>query len=146
VQLIAWRILRRPPVLWRGPLLAASGVTVVWIAANLLYLPAVDYVFSYRKFAGELAGQLRAHGLAKGCVQAHRIPLPERAIIAYYGKIRFDREGSSEVCPVALHRDSKRSSLDDDPPPGVHGMWVLAWEGQRKARPDERWRIWVRNE
>ncbi len=145
LQLIAWRILRRPPVLWRGPLLAAGGVTAIWIAANLLYLPAVDYVFSYRKFAVELAAQLRARGLGQGCVQAHRIGLPERALIAYYGKIRFDREGSSESCPLALHHDSKRSTLDDDAPPGVHGMWTLSWEGQRRARPDERWRIWVRN-
>ncbi len=145
VQLIAWRVLRRPPVLWRGPLLAASGVTAVWIAANLLYLPAVDYVFSYRLFALELATQLRAHGLGQGCVQAHRVPLPERAIIAYYGKIRFDRDGSAESCPLALHHESRHSTLDEDPPPGVRGMWSLAWEGQRRVRPDEHWRIWVRN-
>lgn len=143
-QLIAWRILRRPRVLWRGPMLAAAGVTSVWITANLLFLPAVDYVFSYRTFAIELATQLQSRGLAQGCVQAHRIPLGERAIIAYYGKIRFDREGSSETCRLALHHDSRRSSLDDDPPPGVRGMWQLSWEGRRRARPEERWRIWTR--
>jgi len=143
-QLIAWRVLRRPRVLWRGPLLAAAGVTSVWMVANLLFLPAADYVFSYRAFATELARELQARGLADGCVQAHRIPLGERAIIAYYGKIRFDREGSAETCRLALHHDSRRSSLDDDPPPGVRGMWELSWEGHRRARPDERWRIWVR--
>jgi hypothetical protein len=146
VQLIAWRILRRPPVLWRGPLLAAAGVTVVWIAANLLYLPAVDYVFSYRKFAVELGGQLRAHGLGTGCVQAHRIPLPERAMLAYFGRIRFDRDGSAESCPLALQHASRRPALDDIPPAtGVHDTWTPVWEGQRRVRPDEHWRIWVRN-
>ena len=143
-QLIAWRVIRRPRVLWRGPLLAAAGVTSVWLIANLLFLPAVDYVFSYRAFATEVAAQLQARGLGKGCVQAHRIPLGERAILAYYGKIRFDREGSAETCRLALHHDSRRSSLDDDPPPGVQGMWELSWEGHRRARPDERWRIWLR--
>jgi len=143
-QLIAWRVLRRPRVLWRGPLLAAAGVTSVWVTANLLFLPAVDYVFSYRAFAGEIAAQLQARGLGQGCVQAHRIPPGERAIIAYYGKIRFDREGSAETCRLALHHDSRRSVLDDDAPPGVLGMWQLSWEGHRRARPDERWRIWVR--
>lgn len=145
IQLIVWRIVRRPPVLWRGPLLAACGVTAVWISVNLLYLPAVDYIFSYRKFALEVASQLRARGLGQGCVQAHRIPLPERAMIAYYGNIRFDRDGSSESCPLALHHDSRRSVLDNDAPPGVRGMWRLAWEGQRRARDDDRWKIWVRN-
>jgi hypothetical protein len=146
VQLIAWRVLRRPPVLWRGPLLAACGVAAIWIAANLLYLPAVDYIFSYRKFAIELGTQLRARGLGQGCVQAHRLPLAERAIIAYYGGVRFDRDGSAESCRLALHHSNRRSALDDDPPPGVRGMWKLAWEGERRVRPDERWRIWVRND
>jgi hypothetical protein len=145
IQLILWRVLRRPPVLWRGPLLAGAGVTVVWFAANLLYLPAVDYIFSYRKFALEVAAQLRARGLGQGCVQAHRVPLAERAMFAYYGKLRFDREGSSESCRLALHHDSRRSTLDDDPPPGVRGMWQLSWEGQRRVRPDDHWKIWVRN-
>ncbi len=143
-QLIGWRILRRPRVLWRGPMLAAAGVTIVWITANLLFLPAVDYVLSYRSFAMELAERLHARGLNDGCVQAHRIPMGERAIIAYYGGVRFDREGSSETCRLALHFESRRSALDNDPPPGVHGMWELAWEGRRRARPDEIWRIWVR--
>ncbi len=144
IQLVAWRILRRPRVLWRGPMLAAAGVTFVWINVNLLFLPAVDYVFSYRRFAQEVSAQLRALGVAHGCVQAHRIPLAERALLAYYGKLRFDRDGSAETCRFALHRDSRRSMLDNDPPPGVHGMWELAWESHRQARPDERWRIWVR--
>jgi hypothetical protein len=143
-QIVAWRVLRRPRVLWRGPLLAAAGVTAVWITANVLFLPAVDYVFSYRTFAGELSAQLRARGLGQGCVQAHRIPLTERALIAYYGKLRFDQEGSAETCRFALHRESRRSSLDEDPPPGVRGMWELAWEGRRRVRPEERWRIWAR--
>jgi hypothetical protein len=144
VRIIAWRVLRRPRVLWRGPLLDAAGITAVWITVNLLFLPAVDYVFSYRAFATELAAQLRARGLGQGCVQAHRVPLAERAMIAYYGKIRFDREGSAETCRFALHHESRRSALDEDPPPGVRGMWDLAWEGHRRVRPDERWRIWAR--
>jgi hypothetical protein len=143
-QIVAWRVLRRPRVLWRGPLLAAAGVTAVWITVNVLFLPAVDYVFSYRAFAVEVAAQLHTRGLGQGCVQAHRIPLDERAVIAYYGKIRFDREGSAETCHFALHRESRRSALDEDPPPGVRGMWELAWEGHRRVRPEERWRIWVR--
>lgn len=145
IQLIVWRVARRPPVLWRGPLLAACGVTAIWIAANLLYLPAVDYIFSYRHFATDVAAQLRARGLGSGCVLAHRISLPERAILAYYGGIRFDREGSAQGCRLALHHESRRSALDEDPPPGVRGTWSLGWEGARRARPDERWRIWVRN-
>jgi hypothetical protein len=143
-QIVAWRVLRRPRVLWRGPLLAAAGITAVWMTVNVLFLPAVDYVFSYRSFAVEVAAQLRARGLGQGCVQAHRVPLAERAVIAYYGGIRFDQEGSAETCRFALHRESRRSALDEDPPPGVRGMWELAWEGHRRARPEERWRIWSR--
>jgi hypothetical protein len=109
-----------------------------------LYLPAVDYIYSYRVFAQDVAKQLQSRGLGEGCVQAHRIPLADRAILAYYGKIRFDRTGSSETCRLALHRESRRSTLDNDPPPGVRGMWEQVWEGRRKASPDERWRVWQR--
>jgi len=144
VQLMAWRVARRPRVLWRGPLLAAAGVTVVWGGANLLFLPAVDYVLSYRTLAQEVAHELQARGLGGGCVQAHRVPLAERALLAYYGQIRFDREGSAETCRLALHREMRRSPIDNDPPPGVRGMWEPAWEGHRRVKPDERWRIWIR--
>lgn len=143
-NLIVWRVLARPRVLWRGPMLAAAGVIIAWIVANALFLPAVDYIFSYRAFSLEIASQLKARGLGQGCVQAHRVPLPERAMIAYYGKIRFDRDGSAETCRFALHHVSRRSTLDNDPPPGVRGMWELAWEGHRRVRPDEQWRIWER--
>jgi len=143
-QLITWRVLRRPRVLWRGPLLAAAGVTSVWMTANLLFLPAVDYVFTYRTFATEVSTQLLARGLGLGCVQAHRVPLGERAIFAYYGKIRFESAGSDETCRFALHHDVKRSLLDEDSPPGGRSVWELVWEGHRRARPDERWRIWKR--
>ena len=143
-QIVAWRVLRRPRVLWRGPLLAAAGVTAAWITANVLFLPAVDYVFSYRSFATEVAAQLHARGLGQGCVQAHRIPLAERAVLAYYGKIRFGNESTPETCRFALHREARRSALDEDPPPGLRGAWELSWEGRRRVHPDERWRIWSR--
>ncbi len=144
VQLLIWRIRRRPQVLWRGAFLAAAGISAVWIVANALFLPAVDYALSYRSFARELATELRSRGIADGCVQAHRVAPAERALLAYYGKLRFDRDDSPETCRFALHHDARRSSLDEDPPPGVRGMWELAWEGRRRARPEERWRIWAR--
>jgi len=144
IQLIAWRVLRRPRVLWRGPMLAAAGVTVLWITAVLLFLPTVNYLFSYRGFAIEVAAQLNARGLGSGCVQAHRIPPAERAMLAYYGRIRFGNETTPETCRFALHREARRSALDEDPPPGLRGAWELSWEGRRRVHPDERWRIWTR--
>lgn len=144
VLLILWRVRKRPAVLWRGPLLAAAGITAVWIQANLLYLPALNHVFSYRPFATDIASQLRARNLLSQCVLAQQVPPFERAVLAYDGGIRFQREGRNETCRVAITHDIHRSSLDDIAPPGVLGSWTLVWETRRRQRPEEHWQIWVR--
>jgi 4-amino-4-deoxy-L-arabinose transferase-like glycosyltransferase len=146
--LVAWRIRVRPRVLWRGPLLSAGGVVMLWFVVNALYLPAVDYIFSLRMMAQEIATQVRFQlppaQAAAACIQTHRVPLAERAMLAYYGRLRFDRDGSAETCPIALQRESSRSTIDAGPPLGGTDLWMPVWEGHRRARPDETWRLWLR--
>jgi hypothetical protein len=144
VVLAWWRLARPPAPLWRGPLLSAAGLTAVWIASVALFWPGVDYNRSHSALAREVLRQLVQHGGTGACVQAHRIPPAYRALVAYYGPIRFGRDDSPEACPFALHRDTARSRLDDDPPPGADDAWRLVWEGRRAGRPDEIWRLWAR--
>jgi hypothetical protein len=140
--LIVWRVHLRPTVLWRGPLLAASGLTVTWGVALLLFLEPINANRSYAAAAITLSDQLRRVN-GNECVQAHRLPAGIKAMIAYYGGIRFERPADSGLCRVALQRDSRRSSLDDAPP---IGDWELAYELTRRARYDEVYRIWVRRD
>ncbi len=147
IYLIFWRVVRRPHVLWRGPMLAAAGVVAAWTTANLLYLPAVDYIFGYRSFSVGLATELRTRGwTGHGCVDAIHVPLAERAIVAYYGRIPFRRDGESPAeCRFALqYVPHGRPVVDLPPVAGLGAAWHPVWEGRRRPRPQEIWRIWER--
>jgi len=140
IALIGWRLLRRPPMLWRGPMLAAAGLTMLWVLANLLYLPAVNYSRSYAGLAREVADQIRKTG-GSPCVFAHRLLPAHRAVFELHGGMRFVRPEQEADCTVALHRDSRGSRLDDEPPPGP---WQLIWEGSWPTRQDEVFRLYRR--
>jgi len=145
--LVAWRAVRRSSALWRGPLLAAAGTTMLWSVMVALFMPAFDYTQSHRDLALEIARHVTwrsGDGISGDCLQAHRIPLPQRALIAFHGALRFGRGDDGEACSLALQRISGTTVLDEDPPPGHPGSWRLIWEGHRPARPAETWRLWQR--
>lgn len=144
LYLVSWRISTRPRVMWRGPLLAAAGVTVVWLQVNLLYLPGLNYVFSFQPFVLDVSTELRKHGLQNECVLTQQVPASERAVLAFNGGIHFSREGRHDLCRVAITHDVHRSSLDDIAPPGETGSWQLIWETRRRTKPDEHWQLWVK--
>jgi 4-amino-4-deoxy-L-arabinose transferase-like glycosyltransferase len=147
IALVARRAAHPAGALWRGPLLAAAGVTGSWVVIVALFMPAFDYTQSHRDLALEIAERLPwAPGAqARGaCLQAHRLPLALRALIAYDGNLRFGRGDDGEACAIALQRISGNSPLDEDPPPGHPGTWRPMWDGHRGARPSETWRLWRR--
>jgi len=139
IAVIAWRVLRQPEPLWRGPLLVAVGLTTLWVLTNAVFLPAVNYNRSYAQIARGIRGQIEAAAGSRACVLAHHMPPAYRAVLAYHGGIRF--AAGHEQCPLLLHRDSHRTQLDDALPPG---HWRLIWEGRWAARPDETFRLYRR--
>lgn len=140
LALALWRLRRRPPMLWRGPMLAAAGLTMLWVLANLLYLPEVNYSRSYAGIARQVAEQIEKSG-GSPCVFAHRLRPAHRALFALHGGLRFVRPDQEADCQVALHRDARSSSLDDEAPPGP---WQLVWEGSWPTRQDETFRLYRR--
>lgn len=140
VALAAWRILRRPPMLWRGPLLSAYGVTMLWLLAVLLYLPAVNYNRSY----APIAQQIRAEAddaAPHSCIEGYWLSPGHKALFAYHGGLRFATPDAGGSCELLLQRDSRRNPFDDGPPAGD---WTPIWEGGWPARPDETFRLYRR--
>ncbi|HUN93048.1 MAG TPA: hypothetical protein VMU33_13390 [Burkholderiaceae bacterium] len=147
LALAGWRSARSTPALWRGALLAAAGATMLWSVMVALFMPAFEYTQSHRDIAREIARHVpwRAGFEAPGdCLQAHRIPLPIRGLIAFESGLRFGRGDDGEACVLALQRISGTTLLDEDPPPGHPGSWRPLWDGHRAARPAETWRLWQR--
>lgn len=141
-MLALWRARVRPPMLWRGPALAAGGLTAMWVLVATVFSEAVEYNRGMVPTAEVLGQQVRRLGGGNACVQAYQLPIGMRAMLAFHGHILFGGPADgSESCPIVLHRDSERSQLDDGPP---IGEWQLAYETTRRARYDEVFRIWVR--
>jgi 4-amino-4-deoxy-L-arabinose transferase-like glycosyltransferase len=141
IALVAWRVMLRPAVLWRGSLLAAGGTAMLWVVVSGLFMPAVDYNRSYAPLAQRIAAEATAQAGVNACFIPHRLTPAHLALFSHFGGLRFARVDRGEVCPLALHRDSRRTLLDDDPPPGD---WQLVWEGGWPARPEETMRIYRR--
>jgi hypothetical protein len=142
VVLALWRIRVRPPMLWRGPVLAAAGLTAMWVLVATLYANAIEYTRGMQPTAAALGQQVRRLAGNDACVQAYQLPPGTRAMLAYHGGIRFSGQADgSEACSIVIHRDSQRTQLDDAPP---IGDWQLAYQTTRRARYDEVFRIWVR--
>jgi 4-amino-4-deoxy-L-arabinose transferase-like glycosyltransferase len=141
IGIVVWRVRVRPPMIWTGPFIAATGLAVSWIVAIALFARAIDHARTQAPIAPILAEQIRRVG-GDTCVQPVGIPLPTRAMLAYHGKIRFETPADAGLCRVALQRDSRRSTDDDAPP---SGRWEKAYELTRRTRYDETFRIWVRS-
>ncbi len=140
IAIVVWRVRVRPPMLWTGPFIAATGLSMVWMVSIALFARAMDHARTQAPIAADLAAQIRRVD-ANTCVQPVGLPPATRAMLGYHGKIRFETPADAGLCRVALQRDSKRSPDDDAPPAGA---WDKAYELTRRARYDETFRIWVR--
>lgn len=142
IFLARWRVRVRPPMLWRGPFLAAGGLAAVWVVVVSIYSAPFEYTSSYASTAAVLADQVKRVG-GDTCVQGHHLPVGTRAMLAYHGGLRFAPQLAGPVpCRVVIQRDSQRTASDDEP---LTGSWKIAYEFTRRARYDEVFRVWVRD-
>jgi 4-amino-4-deoxy-L-arabinose transferase-like glycosyltransferase len=140
LALVVWRVRRPSAVLWRGPILAATGLIMLWVAFSSLYLGAVDHRRSFAPLARAAAAEIARSDAPDGCVIAQHLRPSHRGVLAYHGGIRFARRDDAE-CPFALQRDLAGSLLDDSLPAG---RWLEIWQGSRPGRPDELIRLFRR--
>ncbi|HEX4598223.1 MAG TPA: hypothetical protein VH278_10590 [Burkholderiaceae bacterium] len=137
VALIVWRVRRHPQLLWRGAFLSAAGMTSLWLIAVTLFLPGANYNRSYRALAEQIG-----HRVPVGdCVLAVGISPAMRAVIAFYGKVRFAPDSADGTCRLALRPQYRRTG-PTPLPLNPNGSWTLAWEGRRPVRADETWQLW----
>ena len=109
---------RRAVVNW------AAGITLIWMLANMLYLPAVNHLQSYRTTAASLAAYLPQ---TRTCIAAVNLGDPQRAMLDYFAGLRFvpiDLNGATS-CEWLLTQGGNKKEA------GIDGKWQLVWEGSR---------------
>ena len=105
VVFVVWRTTHRPIVAWRGPWLAAAGLTLVASLLFGLFHTAIDRARSYETVAVEVAEELRRLGLEPDeRVEDKNLPLGIRAVLVHYGHVPFSRT-PTEACRFAVMRD-----------------------------------------
>jgi 4-amino-4-deoxy-L-arabinose transferase-like glycosyltransferase len=72
--LAVWRVRARPPMLWRGPALAAAGLTAMWVLVATIYAGPIEYNRGTRTTATVLGDQVRRLAGPGACVQAYQLP------------------------------------------------------------------------
>ena len=129
---MAHRNNRRAIVNW------AAGVTIIWVLLNLLGLPAVDHVRSYRQPVNTVATYLQS---SAGCVIGTNIGQAQRAMFDYFAGIRFvaPKSDAAAACPWMLIQGSQANA------PDVGATWSLEWEGARPAERVEQFRLYRRH-
>jgi 4-amino-4-deoxy-L-arabinose transferase-like glycosyltransferase len=128
---MAHRNNRRAIVNW------AAGITLIWVLLNLLGLPGVDHVRSYRQPITEIAALVKQ---TPSCVIGLNLGDPQRAMFDYFAQMRFakPKASTSENCMWMLIQGTKANE------PDVAVRWTLTWEGARPAERVEQFRLYRR--
>lgn len=102
---VGWRMTHRPVVAWRGPWLAAAGMTTASTVIFGLYHHAIDINRSYAPVAATAAEMLQDAGMnAADCVSGEQLPPGVRAVFSYYGRIPFAPDGAANRCRFRIER------------------------------------------
>ncbi len=121
----------RPAIVW------ATGVTVVWALAAVLFVGWLDTGKSYRSMVSSLQSALPAR---YQCIAAQRVGDPQRAMVHYFANIvlrRAEANGRTE-CDLLLVQG--RPGAEARP----SGAWRKIWEGGRPGDKAERYRLYQR--
>jgi 4-amino-4-deoxy-L-arabinose transferase-like glycosyltransferase len=134
--LVAWRVSRQPPMIWRAMVLACGGLVLTWFLLMTLWLPVFNERNTYRDIALRIGAQVPSD---HECVIARTLGLTERAMLVYFGHLRFEAEGAD--CHWLLIGD--RGPIAHLIKPTEDG-WIFVWQGSRPPDRDERLRLYRR--
>jgi 4-amino-4-deoxy-L-arabinose transferase-like glycosyltransferase len=137
--MILWRVKANPNALWRGSLLAAGGLTITWIMLVLLWLPAVDYVRSYRPMSAEIRQTLEGLSETSGelaCLREQGLALGPRASLYVFDHIELVYDTK---CPFVLQQTTRKKLESGEA--GFSDSAEVLWQGSRGADRFDRYRI-----
>ncbi|TEA79521.1 ArnT family glycosyltransferase [Allopusillimonas ginsengisoli] len=136
LALVRWRLHSKPAGLWRGTVLSAGGLIVTWLLLVTLWMPALDYVRSYRTVSGQLAHVLQENLPPGECVRAHGLGAGQRASFLVFNNINFSYDSH---CALVLQQTNPDSLKDGSAAYSDTG--TVLWIGKRGADRHEVFRL-----
>lgn len=136
IAMVRWRLQTKPAALWRGTVLSAGGITTTWLLLATLWMPALDYVRSYRPVSAQLQQALQQYKKPGECVRAVGLGIGQRSSFLVFNNINFSFDAS---CPLILQQVDPRN-LEQGTAPFSDGAQVL-WQGKRGAERRELFRL-----
>ncbi|NOT19060.1 MAG: glycosyltransferase family 39 protein [Sideroxydans sp.] len=130
--IMIWRVgrsVRRSLTNW------AAGISLLWILAMTLWLPLLDADKSYRYMVVELKQALPKK---YNCIADVRVGDNQRAMLQYFGDITL-RQKATRVCELLLVQGDRIAKPIED-----EIGWEKVWEGGRKGKENERFRLYKR--
>lgn len=104
IVFVVWRLTHRPVVVWRGPWLAAFGLTTSLVITMGLFHDVIDRNRSYLPVVASVDATIRTAGIAPNdCVSLEGIPPGIRAIFSYGSDLSFTAR-EDQVCRYRVLR------------------------------------------
>ncbi len=125
------RSMERPVIVW------ATGITVLWGLAAILFLGWVDTGKRYRAVFTSMQQSLPAQ---YRCIASRNLGESQRAMVHYYAHVITQREeikAQKRDCDLLLLQGTAREVP-------VGNLWRKIWEGNRPGDKVERYRLYQR--
>lgn len=135
IALVRWRLRSHPAGLWRGTALSAGGLLTTWLLLATLWMPALDYVRSYRDVSASLARALARAQHPGECIRTQGLGRGQRASFLVFNRIELSFDGD---CPLLLQQ------LDMHDPEAIETSrpgYEILWEGRRDPDRHEMFRL-----
>lgn len=135
IALVRWRLHNHPAGLWRGTALSAGGLLTTWLLLATLWMPALDYVRSYRAVSASLADALTRAQEPSDCIRTQGLGSGQRASFLVFNRIEFTFDSQ---CALLLQQlDVHDAEAARNSRPGYH----ILWEGRRGPDRHEMFRL-----
>ncbi|WP_345797371.1 glycosyltransferase [Castellaniella sp. MT123] len=134
IALVRWRLRNHPAGLWRGTALSAGGLLISWLLLATLWMPAFDYIRSYRDVSASLARVLANDRQPGECVRTQGLGSGQRASFLVFNQIEFNFDSQ---CPLLL----QQLSTHDDAGASLRPGYQTLWEGRRGPDRQEYFRL-----
>ncbi|GAB2902577.1 ArnT family glycosyltransferase [Paralcaligenes ginsengisoli] len=141
VGLVRWRLHSKPLALWRGTVLSAGGLIVTWVLLATLWMPALDYVRSYRDVSAQLKTALQTYKKPHECVRAQGVGSGQRASFLVFNQINFSYDSH---CTLILQQTSPQSLENGTAAysgAAESGTAEVLWQGKRGPDRHEIFRL-----